>query len=71
MNVQRSNNSVRLLLAAIIIIFLVSWSLIRLRVFLTKGKIKRAARDPVRGQDVQGNLTDPRDSSMEVKPVSA
>jgi hypothetical protein len=39
------------ILAAIIVIFLISWSLIRLRVFLTGDKRKRAARDPLRGQD--------------------
>lgn len=58
------------ILAAIIIIFLVSWLLIRLRVYLTRGKIKRAARDPLRGQDGQAGVsTGLRDSLMEVKPA--
>ncbi|KAJ5390828.1 uncharacterized protein N7496_001896 [Penicillium cataractarum] len=58
------------ILAAIIIIFLISWSLIRLRVYLTAGKIKRAVRDPLRCQDGLGGVaTGMRDSSMEVKPT--
>jgi uncharacterized membrane protein len=57
------------ILAAIIVIFLISWSLIRLRVFLTGDKRKRAARDPLRGQDGYGGVTVLRDSSVEVKPA--
>ncbi|KAJ5334786.1 hypothetical protein N7452_007189 [Penicillium brevicompactum] len=36
------------ILAAILVIFLVSWALIWLRCWLTRGRIKRAKRDPLR-----------------------
>ena len=36
------------ILAAILVIFLVSWALIWLRCWLTRGRIKRARRDPLR-----------------------
>lgn len=52
------------ILAAIIVIFLISWSLIRLRVFLTRGRIKRAARDPLRAQDGRVGVS----TGMEMKP---
>ena len=39
------------ILAAIIVIFLISWSLIRLRQWSTGGKIKRSPYDPLRGRD--------------------
>ncbi|KAJ6115982.1 hypothetical protein N7523_006399 [Penicillium sp. IBT 18751x] len=39
------------ILAAIIVIFLISWGLIWLRKRFTGGRIKRATRDPLRGQD--------------------
>lgn len=58
------------ILVAIIVVFLISWSLIRLRVFLTGDKRKRAARDPLRGQDgYSGVGMRLRDSSMEMKPA--
>ncbi|KAI2793273.1 hypothetical protein POX_b03326 [Penicillium oxalicum] len=60
------------ILAAIVIIFLVSWGLIRLRVYLTGDRIKRAARDPLRrGQHEFGHATSLRDSSIEMKQASA
>ncbi|CAI7605207.1 unnamed protein product [Penicillium pancosmium] len=39
------------ILAAILVIFLVTWGLIWLRNWLVKGRIKRSARDPLYGQD--------------------
>jgi hypothetical protein len=55
------------ILAASVVIFLISWSLIRLRVYLTGGRIKRAARDPLYGRDGHAGSGVLRDSSMEVK----
>jgi hypothetical protein len=39
------------ILAAILVIFLVTWGLIWLRGWLVKGRIKRSTRDPLYGQD--------------------
>ncbi|KAJ5493368.1 hypothetical protein N7539_002114 [Penicillium diatomitis] len=60
------------ILVAILILFLVSWGLIRLRVYLTGDRIKRAARDPLRhGPGDFDNATRLRDASMEMKQASA
>jgi hypothetical protein len=53
-------------LAAILVIFLVSWAAIRLRVWLTGDKLKRARRDPLR----EGNAADSAEGSGEMKVVS-
>ena len=39
------------ILAAVLVLFLVSWALVHLRRRLTHGKIKRARRDPLRAHD--------------------
>lgn len=37
------------ILAAILVIFLISWALIRVRKWLTRGRVKRSVRDPMGG----------------------
>ncbi|KAJ5115242.1 hypothetical protein NUU61_001001 [Penicillium alfredii] len=58
------------ILAAILVIFFVSWSLIRLRVWLTGGKIKRSRYDPVRQHGLSDGSLDGRGRVEEVKRVS-
>ncbi|KAJ5464180.1 hypothetical protein N7475_007315 [Penicillium sp. IBT 31633x] len=60
------------ILAAVLVIFLVSRGLIHLRRWLTHGKVKRARRDPIRARDAFGGVTEIRggEQSDEVKVVS-
>ncbi|KAJ5167755.1 uncharacterized protein N7482_003349 [Penicillium canariense] len=55
------------ILAAILVLFVISWLLIRLRVYLTGGKIKRAARDPMRDHGPGGISAGMQGPSMEMK----
>ncbi|KAJ5683520.1 hypothetical protein N7462_006685 [Penicillium macrosclerotiorum] len=57
------------ILAAILVIFIISWALIRLRVFLTHDKIKRRARDQSYGPPAAHQRAEFQDSVRETKEI--